>query len=301
MTNVWLHRYALLLAACTLFLLVAGASVTSNEAGLSVPDWPLSYGKLMPEMEGGIFYEHGHRLVASTVGFLTIILALWLWQADERPWMRKLGFVALAAVIVQGILGGMTVLFLLPKAVSISHACLAQLFFSTICAIALFTSPGWRRGPEMIDDAPGFSLRTLAVLVSVSVLAQLALGAAYRHKALDLVPHVLGALLVTALVLFAVVAILLHCPKHDVIRRAALTLLAVTILQVFLGVAAYMSRVATADAPQPMPVMVWLTVLHVVVGALTMAASVILAIQVLRNVRRPVAEARVSSPSPVRS
>ncbi len=93
--NIGLHRYALLLAICTLFLVVAGASVTSNDAGLSVPDWPLSYGKLMPPMTGGIFYEHGHRMVATTVGFMTIILAFWLWRADDRPWMRKLGFAAL--------------------------------------------------------------------------------------------------------------------------------------------------------------------------------------------------------------
>lgn len=301
MTNVWLHRYAIFLATCTLFLVVAGASVTSNEAGLSVPDWPLSYGKLMPEMEGGIFYEHGHRLVASAVGFLTIILAIWLWRADERAWVRKLGFVALAAVIVQGILGGMTVIFLLPKAVSISHACLAQLFFSAICAIALFTSPGWRRGADVIDDTPGYSLRTLSVLVSVSVLVQLALGAAYRHKLLDLIPHVAGAMFVTGLTLFAVVNILLHCPRQEAIRRAGLALLIITLFQVFLGVAAYMSRVATAEAPQPMPAMVWFTVLHVAVGALTMASSVILTIQVLRNVRRPAAEAHVSSPAAVRS
>ncbi|MSV30846.1 MAG: hypothetical protein EXQ52_19180, partial [Bryobacterales bacterium] len=140
MSNVWLHRYSVLLAVCTLLLVVAGGLVTSNDAGLSVPDWPLSYGKLMPVMEGGIFYEHGHRMVATTVGFLTIILAVWIWRVESRPWMRHLGFAALAAVIAQGLLGGMTVIFMLPKPVSISHACLAQLFFSTTVSIALFTS-----------------------------------------------------------------------------------------------------------------------------------------------------------------
>src|ERR1700753_4104111 len=92
-----LHRCALLLAVCTLFLVVAGASVTSKEAGLSVPDWPLSYGQVMPEMTGGVFFEHGHRMVATTVGMLTIVLAIWLWRADPRPWMRKLGLAALGA------------------------------------------------------------------------------------------------------------------------------------------------------------------------------------------------------------
>src|SRR6476646_9237228 len=95
MASPWLHRYAVALAVCTLFLVIAGASVTSNQAGLSVPDWPLSYGKVMPEMRGGVFFEHGHRMIASTVGFLTIVLAVWLWRADNRRWMKMLGIVSL--------------------------------------------------------------------------------------------------------------------------------------------------------------------------------------------------------------
>src|SRR5437867_483221 len=183
MDNLWLHRYAILVAVCTLFLVVAGGLVTSNDAGLSVPDWPLSYGKLMPKMEGGIFFEHGHRMVATTVGLLTIVLALWLWRSEQRRWMRRLGFIALAAVIAQGLLGGMTVIFMLPKPVSISHACLAQLFFSTTVAIALFTSPAWKRSARPVDDGEP-QLRWLAIAAPVCVLGQVALGAAARHKAL---------------------------------------------------------------------------------------------------------------------
>src|SRR6202050_1386780 len=123
-----LHRFALLLAFWTLLLIIAGGLVTSNDAGLSVPDWPLSYGKLMPPMEGNIFYEHGHRMVATTVGLLTIGMVIALLRAEPRRWLRNLGWIALGAVVVQGVLGGMTVIFLLPKPVSIGHACLAQLF-----------------------------------------------------------------------------------------------------------------------------------------------------------------------------
>src|SRR5215831_1143214 len=157
MKNVWLHRYAVLLSFCTLLLVAAGGLVTSNDAGLSVPDWPLSYGKLMPPMEGNIRYEHGHRMVATTVGILTIVMAFWLMLSERRRWLKNLGWVSLAAVVTQGVLGGMTVIFMLPKPVSIGHACLAQLFFSTTVAIALFTSEGWRRGPQPVDDsgAPG--------------------------------------------------------------------------------------------------------------------------------------------------
>jgi cytochrome c oxidase assembly protein subunit 15 len=288
-----LHRYTLLVAAATLFLVVAGASVTSNEAGLSVPDWPLSYGQVMPKMEGGIFYEHGHRMVASTVGFLTIILAIWLWRADTRAWMRRLGFAALGAVIGQGILGGMTVIFLLPKPVSISHACIAQLFFSTTVAIALFTSPQWSRGPQLVESAGWPTRPGTVVWVPLAVLGQLALGAAFRHKALDLVPHAIGAAVVTGLVVYAAIVIVLRYPHHGPLRSTATALLIITLAQVFLGVGAFMSRVATAGAPQPLPVMVWFTVAHVALGAITMAASVMLAIQVYRHVRRPAPETLV--------
>ncbi len=115
------------------FLLIAGALVTSNDAGLSVPDWPLSYGSLLPPMVGGIFYEHGHRMIASFVGLLSIVLAVWLWRVESRRlgerWLRWLGVAALGAVVAQGMLGGITVLFFLPPAVSSAHATLAQLFF----------------------------------------------------------------------------------------------------------------------------------------------------------------------------
>jgi cytochrome c oxidase assembly protein subunit 15 len=124
-----LHRWSLLLAFCTLLLVVAGGLVTSRDAGLSVPDWPLSYGKLMPPMEGGILYEHGHRMVATTVGMFTIVSMVWLLRVERRKWLRVLGVVALVAVITQGVLGGLTVLYLLPWWISSSHATLAQLFF----------------------------------------------------------------------------------------------------------------------------------------------------------------------------
>jgi len=296
MQDTWLHRFAVILAVCTLFLVVAGASVTSFEAGLSVPDWPLSYGKILPEMTGGVFYEHGHRMIATTVGFLTIILAVWLWRTDERRWMRRLGWIALGAVIVQGVFGGLTVLFLLPKGVSITHACLAQLFFSTTVAIALFTSPGWKRGAEVVIDEGSPSLRTLSLLVPITILGQLALGASYRHKLLGLIPHIVGALVVTGVVLIVAMFALQQFPKHAAIKKAAGTLITVTMLQVFLGISAYMGRLYTADGQAPQIVMVVLTVLHVAVGALTMAAGVVFAIQVNRNVRLP-ADAHVPSVS----
>jgi len=223
--NAWLHRYTLVVAICTLFLVVAGGLVTSNDAGLSVPDWPLSYGKLMPPMEGGIFFEHGHRMVATAVGMLTIVLAVWLWRAEPRRWLRRLGFIALAAVIAQGLLGGATVIFMLPKPVSISHACLAQLFFAALVAIAVTTSPAWSRGPELVSDYGWPSNRSLAILTPVLVLLQIALGAAFRQKALTLLPHVLGAMFVALVILLESIFVLQQFPTHRALRPAAKTLL----------------------------------------------------------------------------
>ena len=154
-----LHGFARLVVACTVLLILAGSLVTSHDAGLSVPDWPTSYGWNMftfpPSMwVANIFYEHGHRLIASTVGFLTIILATWLWLADARPWLKWFGAAALGAIIAQGVLGGLTVLFFLPAAVSTAHAALAEIFLCMTVAIALFTSPRWMEGYGTAEAAP---------------------------------------------------------------------------------------------------------------------------------------------------
>jgi heme a synthase len=170
------------------------------------------------------------------------------------------------------------VIYMLPKPVSISHACLAQLFFSTTVLIALFTSAGWKREQPMVQDSGSPSLHLLAAAGPLCVLAQLGLGAAARHKALGVLPHVIGAAIVTGMILWIVVRALPHAP----LRPSALVLMTIAVSQVFLGIAAYMSRIATLDAVQPMAVMVGFTVAHVAVGALTMAASVVMAVQVFR-------------------
>jgi len=285
-----LHRWSILLAFCTLLLVVAGGLVTSRDAGLSVPDWPLSYGKLMPPMEGGILYEHGHRMVATTVGLLTIVSMIWLFRSDRRRWLRWLGVIALAAVILQGVLGGLTVLFLLPWWISTSHACLAQLFFATTVAMAMFTSSWWLRGPVYTEESPKVPIRDLSLAAPICVLAQLALGAAARHKAIGSIYHIAAAPIVTGVILWISLRILLHYAENRELRIGSISLLAITFCQVFLGIGAFMSRIATADAVQPMPLMVTFTVVHVAVGALTMAASVALAILVRRNVPAPARE-----------
>jgi cytochrome c oxidase assembly protein subunit 15 len=236
-----LHRFATFVAACTVLLLLAGSLVTSTSSGLSVPDWPTTYGWNMftfppSKWVGGIFYEHGHRLIASSVGFLTVVLAGWLWFAEPRRWMKRLGLAALGAVILQGVLGGITVLFFLPTAISSAHAGLAEIFFCMTIAIALFTSRGWLRGDDAVDDA---TLRGVASATTALIFGQILVGAVMRHSDAGLaipdfpwmfghlVPdhwdpkiaihfaHRVGALLVT----LAVIATAAHVLSHHRARR----------------------------------------------------------------------------------
>ncbi len=265
MENIGLHRYAVVVSMCTLVLVVAGGLVTSNNAG--------------------VFYEGTHRMVATTVGILTIFLAVWIWETEKRRWLRNLGWIALGGVILQGVLGGLDAQYQFPKSVSILHSCVAHLFFATTVAIALFTSPAWKRPPLVVEDAGWPSVRSLAAALPVFVLAQVALGAGARHQAFGIVPHIAGAMVVSGFIFLTGIAILSQYAGHGALRRAARNLLIIVSVQVFLGIAAYVSRIITTEAIQPMPAMVFWTVLHVATGALTMAASVALAIQVFRNVR----------------
>ena len=290
MQSPWLHRYAILVAVCTLFLVIAGASVTSKEAGLSVPDWPLSYGQVIPEMTGGVLFETGHRMIATVVGMLTIVLAIWIARAERgarRAWMRKLGWLALAGVVAQGLLGGATVLLLQPAPISIAHACLAQLFFSVTVAIAVFTSRNWQKGPEPVEDYGWPSLRLLAIVTPVLVVLQIGLGAGFRHRAFGLMPHVIGAMVVPLVILLVCAFVLQQFPKHRSLRPAAIGLLSITLAQVFLGIIAYVARLNAAEYPLAM---VLTTVAHVATGGLSLAASVVLAIQIRRNVHAPASE-----------
>jgi len=291
MQGKWLHRYAVLTAASALVLITAGALVTSNDAGLAVPDWPLSFGQLMPPMEGGVVYEHTHRLIGAMVGLLTVVLAIWLWRSSAPRWVKRLGWAALAAVIVQGLLGGATVLLKLPPAVSVSHACLAQLFFSSLVVIARATSDEWQSEPEIVEDAGSPPLKVLAWVVPPAIVIQLLLGAAYRHKALGIIPHIVGALVVGGVIFMAGISVLSVHGRHPALARAARRLLWLTGLQIVLGIVAYLSRIIWEEAVRPHPVMVTFTVAHVAVGALVMASGFLLAAEVQRSVRRVAEEA----------
>jgi cytochrome c oxidase assembly protein subunit 15 len=295
--NQPLHRYAVFTASCTFFLLIAGALVTSNDAGLSIPDWPLAYGSLAPPMVGGIRYEFTHRVIATCVGLLTIGLAAWLWRAEKRPWMRWLGLAALAGVIAQGILGGMTVRMYQPPPVSAAHATLAQLFFSTVVAIAVFTSSWWNGAFVGLDDPGSPRVRTLEVWTLGAVFLQLILGAAFRHKGFGIIPHLIGAVIVTILIFMTAGALKKRFANVAALRKSARYLHILIGVQLLLGAGAYWSRIYSARYPQPVGIMVALTVVHTVTGALVLATVLVTTLISYRMLRAERAFAD-SAPAP---
>lgn len=188
-----LHRYAVVTAGATFLLLIAGGLVTSTDSGLAVPDWPLSYGQFFPPMVGGVLYEHGHRMMAAIVGMMILTLAVWLWKAEPRRWVRRLGMSALLAVVIQALLGGLTVRLLLPPPVSIAHACLGPIVFCLMASLAVCTAPSWIADPPRIEDRGMPSLRFVSYVVAGLAALQLVLGAVVRHTGLGLGWHIAGA------------------------------------------------------------------------------------------------------------
>jgi heme a synthase len=189
--SAWLNRFAWLTCVATLLLICSGGMVTSKGVGLAVPDWPTTFGYNMflfpvSKWVGGILFEHTHRLMGSLVGFLTIILAVWLWLGENRQWVRHLGVIALGGVILQGILGGLRVTMMKDE-IGIFHACIAQAFLGLVVVIALVTTRFWRAlANEHFDFQNFVPIRTLAIAITIAIYVQLALGAAMRHQHCDL-------------------------------------------------------------------------------------------------------------------
>lgn len=253
--------------------MTAGGLVTGNDAALSVPDWPLSWGRLVPPLEGGIRYEFAHRVLAATVAALTALLAFRMQAREPNPWLRKLAWAAFAAVLAQAALGGAMVKLVDPKSLAIAHACLAQLCFGLTVAVAVGLGPA-------AAEAGGAGNSAIPAIAVAAIFAQTILGAAVRHHALGLAPHIVGAALAAALVMWASLGVLIRHMDEASLRRPAMLLLMLTAAQIFMGLAAYTARSLAVDDPQPMPLTVWTTLAHVVVGALAFGAAVALAMRV---------------------
>ena len=270
--------------------------MTGNDAGLAVPDWPLSYGSLTPPMIGGIFYEHGHRMVASFVGLLTVVLAFWLWKRDDRPFVRRLGWIALAMVVTQGVLGGITVLFFLPAPISVMHACLAQAFFCVVSSLALLTSESWKQGVRGVTgDVTGVSMRQLSTWTVAAVYTQLILGAALRHSKAGLLLHILGAFMVTFLVVWTSARVYRYYANISALFRPAMILGILLAAQLSLGVGSYLVRLAGREDVQPGALMVAVTTAHVATGAAVLVISLLLTLQCRRLLIPAKAKLQVTS------
>ncbi len=288
--NRGLNRFAIFVACATFFLIIAGALVTSHDAGLATPDWPLSNGQVFPKMVGNLFWEHGHRMVATTVGILTILLVIYLKYKEKRQWVRKLGWFALLAVIAQGLLGGLTVKLMLPLAVSSAHATLAQLFFCTTVSLAIFTSRSWMEARPLPEEKGVLPLRNLCTVALVTIFLQLILGATLRHSAtwdqhlpVELIlAHIGGAVVVTLALGSASVATLLRHKDEKFLTRPALIALLLLVAQLSLGIAAYITRLASPNDPQPLNPMISITVAHVACGALVFVSTIVLTLRTYR-------------------
>ena len=282
----FVHRFSVFVVGWTLLLLVAGALVTSNEAALAVPDWPLSYGTLTPPMVGGIFYEHSHRVIAGILGLLSIALAIVVWRKDERRWLRWFSVAAVLGIAAQAVLGGEVVRQLLHYWLPVMHACFAQIVFAALLGIAVFTSRWWITDQPRIEDSGAPAIHTLAIANAAVIYLQVILGAGFRHKEIPVWPHLAGAVIVLGMVIWTAAVLRRRFEKSAAISTTRILLHAILGTQLLLGLGAYWARLTSVNDPQPMPVMVTLTVLHTVVGAMLFGVSILLVLLCYRLVPR---------------
>lgn len=290
LTDIWPHRLALLTAGATLPLLVMGGLVTSQGAGLAVPDWPTTFGYNMflfpwSKMVGGIFYEHSHRLIGSIVGLLTIALALVLWIREPRRWLRWLGTVALMAVVVQGVLGGLRVI-LVQSTLAIVHAAFAHAFFALVVSLVLLTSREWRDPPQKVLASDASQLKRLSILTTGVIYVQLLFGAVLRHTGSRLDAHVALAALVAVHVLSLFARIFRNHRDQPALVHPAAILTGFMALQLALGLGSYLVRFTRLGASLAL-FGVMVTTAHVVIGALVLAFSLMLTLRSHRMLQLP--------------
>jgi heme a synthase len=297
--NPVLNKLAKFTVAWTVLLFVAGALVTSNDAALSVPDWPKSFGTWFPtlrQLAGGAFFEHSHRVIAGLLGILILALAILIWMKDSRPWLRWFGVIAVLGVVVQAVLGGEVVRQLLHYWLPVMHACFGQIIFAAVLGIAVFTSKWWLEDHVQLADSGSPSIHTIATLNAEIIFLQVVVGAGFRHQELPIWPHILGAFFVMATVIWTAAALRKRFGASAELTRARMLLHSIFGIQFLLGFGAYWSRLATMQAAGPEPIMVWLTVIHTVVGALLFAFSVLVVLICYRIVPRGREVAATSQP-----
>lgn len=266
----WLHRYALLAAAAALILIASGAFVTSAREASAAPDVSAA-----PTLAGaGV-----HLVLGIGVSVLALILAAWLWLADRRAWPRILGTIA---VVLAGTDAWLAIGSPLSPGQAAQHAGFASLFFGCLVGVVFLTSPDWNLSPEPVDDRGMHFLRPLAISAPPLVLMQIVLGALYRHKVTSVMWHMAGAMIVSLVALIACMVVIQQYPAHRPLKGSAVHLMSIVLLQVALGVTAFTMQLLETENTIALAVM---TASHVVVGNLTLAAGLLFAVQVQRNVR----------------
>ncbi len=299
----WLARYTKLLAFATFLLIIAGGLVTSTKSGLSVPDWPLSYGRLMPPMVGGIRYEHTHRLIASLVGMMTLALVLWLGFKESRAWVRWTGIAAFGAVVIQGILGGLTVIYLLPAPISIFHACLAQTFFALTVSLAFFTSKecenvndGTRyvtgqvpsAKSEPVPAVPGtvdIEIKQPLWMLITLIYLQLILGATLRHTSnqLIVISHIVNGFFVLIGSIIVMLRVFHHCEQEKKLVHPAFLLGISALLQMALGMGAFIYVLMLPQTIQSPAGKIFFITAHQTLGAFLLGTCVFLMLRIYRK------------------
>ena len=310
----WRYWFSIVAVVVSVALISWGGLVTSIDAGLAVPDWPSSFGSYDPLATGfedpanpssrwwhhlPILAEHGHRLLGALVGLLIVVLALWTWRVDPRRWMRRLGFAALGLVILQGILGGLRVIWV-SLDLAVVHALTAQLFFSMLVAMTLFTSRGWLRAtsvPEVLPETR--RLRVLSIATVGALYGQIILGALLRHPGEGVhlgfaIVHITGAFVVLGLVLATCSRVRHDFSTNRLLNRAGWIMLGAVVVQLMLGFFAFTVLLFETQLAQRSTTQVVLNSAHLVVGALLLASAVCL---MLLALRRPVPVEAVSAPS----
>jgi cytochrome c oxidase assembly protein subunit 15 len=283
------YKYALFVVCWTACLLTAGALVTSNDAALAVSDWPTSFGSFFPPLHyltGGALIEHTHRVIAAILGLLVSGLAYLLYSYNERPWLKKLGYAAVAGVMFQGVLGGLTVLKLLHYWLPVMHACTAEIMFAILASIAFFTSRWYVQELPQYADANSPSVHSVATFNAIVIFLQVLLGAGFRHHYMSYSPHVISSMIVLISVIWTAATLRRRFPEVRAISRARVFLHSLVGLQILLGLGSFWSRLATAQQPQPMPVMIAFTVVHTVVGAILFATAIVTVLICYRLVPR---------------
>ncbi len=268
-----LNRFAKLVCFCAFLLLIAGALVTSTGSSLSVPDWPLSFGKVLPPMLGGVRFEHGHRMIAGTVALLTFVLAGWLAVSEPRAWVRRLGYAASAAIVLQAVLGGLTVLLRLPPAVSISHACLAEAVFCLLVCIAQATTPWF----ESAAPSGSANLWKMGFAATGITYAQVAFGALLRHTGMGLPLHALWAGVVT----LAVMIVGTRGAREDFLFGPSALMSLILPLQLMLGYLSFRARFSSNFAGG-FSLAAATTATHLAVGALLLGACMTWTLRAVR-------------------